>query len=298
MNEKTNRITVYTTTYNRAYILTKAYESLCRQTCDDFEWLIVDDGSTDNTATLVQKWINEGEINIRYIFQENQGVNIARNKAIENISSELNVCLDSDDFFKDEAIEKILTTWDGRKSDIYVGVIGLDCYPSEVIVGKPFPKELTEATLFELYEKYGIYGDKKMAYKTSVCKKYPTPNYKGEKYYPNRQKYYMIDTEGPCLLLNEPICVVEYLPDGITASRYKRYYENPVGLAAYRKFIMQYNPVYKNIFRQSIHFVAMNLIAKNGIGFKDSDYKVANIVMAPLGILLYLYIKYRNRGEL
>ncbi len=290
-----SRITVYTATYNRAYTLHKGYESLCGQTCKDFEWLIVDDGSTDNTEELVKSWIKENKIPIRYIYQENKGVNAARNLAIDNIGSELNVCVDSDDYLTTDAIEKILDIWDSRKSNKYVGVIALDCYENGEIVGRQFPNELKEATLFELYEKHKVNGDKKMAYLTHLCKKYPTPSFEGEKYYPNRYKYYMLDKEGPCLLINEPICVVEYLEDGITASRYKRYMNNPLGLASYRQFLIDYNPKIDNKFKQSIHFIAMNLIAYKKLGLKNTKYKLTTLLASPIGIGWYIIIKYRSR---
>jgi glycosyltransferase involved in cell wall biosynthesis len=290
-----NRITVYTATYNRAYTLHKGYQSLCNQTCKDFEWLIVDDGSIDNTKELVQSWIDDKIIKIKYIYQENMGVNCARNIAIENINTELNICVDSDDYLTSNAIEKILDIWDSRKFDIYVGIIALDCYSSGKIVGKRFPLKLEEATLFELYEKYRIYGDKKMVYKTTFCKKYPTPSYDGEKYYPNRYKYYMIDKEGPSLLLNEPICVVEYLEDGITASRFYRYKANPIGLAEYRKFLIKYNPSLINVCRQSIHYIAMRLLSKRKIGIMSTNKPVVTCLMLPFGFMWYRYILYKVR---
>ena len=88
MSKKT--LTVFTPAYNRAYTLPLGYEALCRQTCNDFEWLIIDDGSTDNTRELVQQWIEEGKVKIRYIYQENQGMHGAHNTAYRNIDTELN----------------------------------------------------------------------------------------------------------------------------------------------------------------------------------------------------------------
>lgn len=292
-----SRITVYTATYNRAYTIHKCYNSLCNQTCKEFEWLIIDDGSTDNTEKLVKQWINENKISIRYIYQENKGVNAARNLAIENIDSELNVCVDSDDYLTEDAIEVFLKTWDSRENNKYVGIIALDCYENGKIVGQEFPQNLKEATLFELYEMYKIRGDKKMVYVTSLCKKYPTPSFEGEKYYPNRYKYYMLDKEGPCILINKPVCIVEYMEDGITASRYKRYLKNPVGLASYRQFLIDYNPKIMNKIQQSIHYVAMNLIAYKKIGIKSTRYKFTTILVSPLGIGWYFFIKYRSRRQ-
>jgi len=161
-----------------------------------------------------------------------------------------------------------------------------------------FPEGIQTATLFDLYEKYHIAGDKKMMYRTDICKKYPCPVYLGEKYYPNRHKYYMIDREAPCILLRKPVCVVEYLPDGITASRYKRYLNNPVGLAAYRLFLMECDPRLKNIVRQSIHFIAKNLISNKNTGLANNPHKVVHVCMIPFGIALYIKIKQENHKRI
>lgn len=94
-------LTIFTPAYNRAHTLGRTYASLLRQTCDDFEWLIVDDGSKDSTQSLVEGWIQEGKISIRYIYQENQGMHGAHNTAYRNIYTELNTCIDSDDYMPD-----------------------------------------------------------------------------------------------------------------------------------------------------------------------------------------------------
>lgn len=290
------RITVYTPTFNRAYTLERAYQALCRQTCKDFEWLIIDDGSTDNTKQIVEEWITEGKIPITYYYQDNSGVNVARNKAIELISTELNICVDSDDYLTDDAIELLITTWKNRTVLNSCGIIGYDVFQSGEYACDLFPESIGETTtLFELYEKYHCMGDKKMMYRTDLCKKYPCPVFPGEKYYPNRKKYYLIEREGPLIILRKPLCIVEYLPDGITASTYKRYMKNPVGLADYRLFLMDNDPSLKNIIRQSIHYVAMNIISKNGIGQKSTKHKISNILCAPMGFALYLYILFKNR---
>ena len=101
-------LTVFTPTYNRAYILPKCYESLTKQTCKEFVWVIIDDGSTDDTAELVKKWIEEDKIEIRYYYQDNKGMHGAHNKAYEVIDTELNVCIDSDDYMTDDAVEIIV----------------------------------------------------------------------------------------------------------------------------------------------------------------------------------------------
>ena len=97
--EKT--LTIFTPAYNRAHTIDRTYQSLIRQTCKDFLWLIVDDGSTDGTKKLVEGWIRENKIPISYIYQENQGMHGAHNTAYKNITTELNTCIDSDDWMPD-----------------------------------------------------------------------------------------------------------------------------------------------------------------------------------------------------
>lgn len=152
-------LTIFTPAYNRAHTIGRTYESLLRQTCKDFEWLIVDDGSTDNTRELVESWIKEDKIPIRYICQDNQGMHGAHNTAYRNISTELNTCIDSDDFMPDEAVEKIIRFWKEHGSDKYAGIVGLDQTEDGKIIGAPFPESLKETTL-QGYYAHGGSGDK------------------------------------------------------------------------------------------------------------------------------------------
>ena len=119
-------LTVFTPTYNRAHTLERTYRSLCSQTCRDFEWLVVDDGSTDGTDSLVAGFIAENIIPVRYIYKENGGLYTGYNTAYANITSELCCCVDSDDFMPDDAVETIIATWRERGGTGYAGVIGLD----------------------------------------------------------------------------------------------------------------------------------------------------------------------------
>ena len=126
-------LTVFTPTFNRAHTLCRTYQSLCRQTCMDFNWLIIDDGSTDDTRELVSDWINVEKIKIKYVYKENGGLHTGYNKAIDVIDTELCVCIDSDDWMPDDAVEKILSFWDKNKRDDVAGIMGLDFYAD----GKP-----------------------------------------------------------------------------------------------------------------------------------------------------------------
>ena len=232
-------LTIFTPAYNRAHTLSRTYESLLRQTCDDFEWLIVDDGSKDSTKALVEEWIQEGKIGIRYIYQQNQGMHGAHNTAYRNIHTELNTCIDSDDYMPDDAVETIINFWKAHGSDKYAGIIGLDCTENGNIIGTSFPKGMTETTLNGFYAKGGK-GDKKLVYRTDVIKQYPEyPIFEGEKYVSLGYKYLLIDQDYTLLTLNKPFVIVEYQQDGSSMNMYRQYWNNPKGFAFIRKVDMK-----------------------------------------------------------
>lgn len=141
------KLTVFTPTYNRAYCLQGCYESLKQQTCKDFIWLIIDDGSDDSTKELVNSWISEDCISIRYYWQVNQGMHGAHNTAYELIDTELNVCIDSDDSMPSDAVEKIISFWDENGSDQVSGIIALDLYKDGTLIGSKLPLNLKRSTL-------------------------------------------------------------------------------------------------------------------------------------------------------
>src|SRR5690606_34182947 len=126
MTNKDKSITVFTTTYNRAYILPQLYESLLQQTSNDFVWLIIDDGSSDNTKKIVQKWIEEDRLEITYVYKENGGMHTGHNVAYSHISTELNICIDSDDYMPQNAVEIIVEFWRAHQDERYAGILGLD----------------------------------------------------------------------------------------------------------------------------------------------------------------------------
>ena len=216
------KLTVFTPAYNRAYTLHKCYESLLRQTCKDFIWLIIDDGSTDNTKELVEGWIKENKINIKYIYQENQGMHGAHNTAYENINTELNVCIDSDDYMTEYAVEKIVDYWNKHKRDDLAGIAALDIYENGEVIGSEFPSNLYESNYWNIYHKYKITGDKKLIYRSDLTKNYPYPIFEGEKYVGLGYKYAKLDEEYKLLLLNEKVCVVEYMEDGSSRNMLKQ----------------------------------------------------------------------------
>lgn len=290
------RITVFTPAYNRAHTLPRTYESLKKQSNKNFIWLIIDDGSTDNTKELVEQWIHENnEFEIQYIYKDNGGMHTAHNVAYEHIYTELNVCIDSDDCLADEAIDKILTFWDCHHHENYAGIIGLDSDLNGNIIGKDFGN-LKETTLSEYYNSGGK-GDKKLVYRTDIIKKYPQyPVFEGEKYVGLNYKYILIDQDYKLLVLNEVLCNVEYQEDGSSSSMWKQYYNNPQGFAFLRKFYMQYNTSFKRNIMDAIHYVSSSKLAGNRHYIQESPKKLLTFLCIPLGYLLKGLIIWRSNN--
>ncbi|WP_026694372.1 glycosyltransferase family 2 protein [Peribacillus kribbensis] len=285
-------LTIFTPTFNRAYCLHKCYESLLRQTDRNFIWLIIDDGSTDGTKELVKKWIREENLEIHYIWQENQGMHGAHNTAYNNILTELNICIDSDDYMPDDAVEAIISFWKKHGSERVSGFVGLDAYNNGQIVGSTLPENLISSTLFDLYNKHGVKGDKKIVYRTELTKHFPYPIFKGENYVGLAYKYYKLDQDYELLLLNKVLCCVEYLPDGSSHNMLRQYKRNPKGFSFYRRELMKL-PSAGHIFkyRQAVHYVSSSLFDKNIWFLKESPNKFFTLVAIPLGITLHFYIK-------
>ena len=164
-------LTVFTPTYNRAHTLGRVYDSLCRQSCRDFEWMVIDDGSTDNTRELVQGYIDKGEhdFSIHYIYKENGGLYTGYNTAYANIETELCVCIDSDDYMPDDAVEKILKCWKEQGSEKYAGILGLDYnIATQELIGGKFPEGLNEVYFYDLTLKKLHGGDTKPVFRTAL----------------------------------------------------------------------------------------------------------------------------------
>lgn len=286
-------LTVFTPAFNRAHTLPRTYESLLRQECKDFVWLIVDDGSSDHTAELVRKWQKQDNgFEIRYIYKENGGMHTAHNTAYENIDTELNVCIDSDDMLSADAVRKILGKWSEVRDKGYAGLIALDAdMNTGKVIGTGFPEGMTETTLTGYYAA-GYSGDKKLIYRTDVITQYPAyPVFEGEKYVALAYKYRLIDQDYKLAVLDEIICDVEYQADGSSGTMYKQYLKNPKGFAFWRRVCMQYPESRKRLFVDCVHYVSSSIISKNKHFLKESPAKMMTFLALPFGIALTVYIR-------
>ena len=293
-----SRLTVFTPTYNRAYCLERAYSSLCRQSCADFEWLVIDDGSSDNTKSLIKVWQQENIITIRYIYQENQGMHGAHNTAFRNIDTELAVCLDSDDMFMDDAIESILSFWDKNKEYHHqvAGIIALDGTMDGDVLGSPFPEDMHIQHEGILREVNGVKGDKKVVYKTKLMQATPEyPVFPDEKYGSMAYRHQFIDARYPWLLLNKIVYLVEYQADGSTHNMYAQYRRSLKGWDIARRSSILHSFTFKRRFIESIHYVSNSIFLKKWSFICHSPRMFLTIAAIPFGIVLNLFVRYKTK---
>ena len=292
-------LTVFTPTFNRAHTLARTYQSMCRQTCCDFEWLVIDDGSTDDTAALVDKWIAENKLPIRYIYKQNGGLYTGYNMAYLNIDSELCVCIDSDDYMPDDAVEKIIRCWKERGSDQYAGLMGLDYHLDDTPVGGVFPKDLHEVWFMDLYLKKLHMGDTKPVLRTALMKQVvPMVGFPGEKNFNPVYMTIQVCDQYPILLLNENLCYVDYQigTDSMSAGIWRQYVNSPRSFQKQRILEMQLmHNSWLNRIRVSIHYVASSIIARDRHWLRKSPLKITTLIVAPVGALLYLLILYKSK---
>ena len=286
-------LTVFTPTYNRKETLKRTYHSLQSQTCKDFVWLIIDDGSIDDTKTEVAKWqIEKNGFKIQYVYKENGGLHTGYNKAIELMETELCICIDSDDYMPTDGVERILNLWLKEGSSEYAGIVGYD-----FIIGtdKPIGGDLPavhDLHIVDLAQKYNHRGDVKLVHRTSLLKEvFPMPTFVGEKNFNPIYLFLKIDMKYPLLLLRENLCFVDYQPDGMAANIFNQYRNSPNSFAELRRVTMCHPKVgLKYKFFQNIHYVANSIIAHDFLFVKKSPKKLLTILSIPFGIILYLYI--------
>lgn len=292
-------ITVFTPTYNRAYILGKCYESLNRQTCKDFIWLIIDDGSTDGTEELVHSWMaQDNGYEIRYIYKENGGLHTGYNAAIEVMDTELSVCIDSDDSMPEDAVEAILREWKKcRDNEKIAGLVGLDYADSGELIGKLLPEE-AQINAAALLCVPGM-GDKKYVVRNDLLRSVaPMPVYPGEKNFNPHYFIIRLSKEYVFRPINLCFCRVDYQPDGMTANIWKQYINSPNSFAELRRVILEVPGMTgKYRYKTAAHYVASSLQAKRKDILRRSPAKLLTLAAWPTGLVLLALMRYQTRGK-
>ena len=250
-------ITIFTPIYNRAYIVDKLYQSLINQTSYNFEWLIVDDGSTDHIIELIAKWSKETQLfDIRFYQQQNGGKHRAINYGVKLAEYDAFFIVDSDDYLEEDAVDTILKYWNEIKTDDRIaGISGLRRYDNgEVVGGVPRFREFVDGTNLER-SIWGLSGDKAEVYKTKLLRKYPFPEYSNEKFITEAVVWNRIAYEGYKIRwINKSFIICEYLSDGLTAKGKQLFIDNPKGWAHYLCIEKEYGLTEKTTYLKNCYY--------------------------------------------
>lgn len=282
-------ITIFTSTYNRAYILPKLYDSLVNQHYDNFVWMIVDDGSTDETQDLVQNFQSENKIKIEYFKQKNGGKQRAMNFGFDKCKTDLFMCVDSDDYMTENAIRNIIRFWEsnGIGQENIAGMVTLRGKSSIQPLNDYFPSIKVSKHL-DLYSKYGFKGDLDIIFRSELLKKYKFFVYDDEKFMGETYVYNMIDDAHVFLVYNCITSVCEYLQDGYTKNVYRHLKENPKGYRLLKQEHAIRIDRFIPKFAEMIKYCAADIMCKDGLGFKLCKLKGYYILGYIPGWLAYL----------
>lgn len=248
--------TVFTPTYNRAHLLPRLYESLNAQTFQDFEWIIVDDGSTDKTEEVAKSFFPSlGEMEGGFISQPNGGKHSAINRGVQEAQGELFFIADSDDYLPDDSLAKVAEKYEKIKGDNSIGgICGLDMTPKGDVIGSGLPCDEIICSSLELRVKHHVTGDLKEVFLTHVMREFPFPEYDGERFCPEALVWNRIAQKYNLLFFNEPIYVAEYQPEGITARIVRARMNSPVASATTYQELNSYNIPIKEKIKAAINY--------------------------------------------
>lgn len=294
-------ITVFTPTYNRKELLKRCFESLKAQTISGFTWMIIDDGSTDNTRADVEQWKKqELSFTLEYYYKKNGGLHTAYNLAIEKAKTDLCVCVDSDDFMPEDALERILKKWNEQGNDSYAGIVGLDYTISGKCIGDKLPNQKQVNLIDLMLGKYPLKnGDRTVVVRTELYKQVaPMKVFEGEKNFNPHYMHLEISKKYDFLVLNENLKFVEYQPGGMSDSMLKQYKNSPQSFAEHRiQYLNFKNTSVRFKFHHSIHLVSSCILSgKFTDAMKRTPCKFITFCAIPFGIVLSIYIKIKTRG--
>lgn len=290
-------ITIFTPTYNRAHTLPALYQSLCYQDSKDFEWIVIDDGSTDNTKDLIEGWIKENKISIRYFYQENAGKMAAHNYAVDIAESELFMCLDSDDRLSKNAIESCVSFWKDKEQEVCGFITYKDI--SGHIGKMPIMKMLEKAnnifagkTLHvKDLQKSGLMGETAFVVKTDILRKHKFPVFEGEKFVTDAYLWEKLDSKYSFYVFTYISQVCTYNPDGYSFNYRRLLFSNPMGYRAYHD--QRLGLKLPGMFRSAVCYDAISM----RMGFKGFLHKASSpllcVLVLPVGLVKYLIDSYQ-----
>lgn len=279
-------ITLFTPTYNRAHLLSRLYNSILMQDVIDVEWLIVDDGSIDDTEALIENFQKESIINIRYYKKSNGGKHTAINFGLQYAKGELFFIIDSDDVLAENALKIIKTHYQSIKNnDKICGIVGLSQYiDKQEIVGDYFLKNEWEVSFADIYLKYHLKGDKSVAFKTAVLQQYPFPEKQGVRFVFEAVVWHEMSKKYNVLALNMIVQFVEYQKSGVSDSSFKKWYIQSLAFSFFHLIKNKTYPLLKyphHFFWNYIHLAINSLLSG------ESYYKQLSLIDKMLYLILY-----------
>ncbi|UJF32790.1 glycosyltransferase family 2 protein [Paenibacillus hexagrammi] len=281
-------LTVFTPTYNRSHTLPRLYESLCQQTRKDFIWIVVDDGSTDHTAALVNTWIKEERCNIQYYFQTNRGKQFAHNRGVELATTELFVCVDSDDYLTPNAVGNIGSKWERCSDTKHVcGILSLRGYPDGSLNGSGFPQGVETTSIYDLYTKHGFSGDTMLVFTLNILRQFPFPEIPGERFINEAIVYNRISKQYTMAILDQILYVGQYLPDGYTHNIVEIMRQNPRGFSLYYKELVLMEKSLLRKWKYAAQYIAFAVHGEEQHMIKNSAFPLLSLLLFPLGLWYY-----------
>lgn len=282
-------LTVFTPTYNRGNMLPRLYRSLCDQTCKDFEWLIIDDGSQDDTASVVQSFLKEEKISIRYYKKVNGGKHTAHNLALENANGEWFFCVDSDDVLALDAVAKIT-----KKITENTGEDGIIAYKEDLsgrLLSDVFPEGLRKTQIHRLAADYGCEGEFSLVFATDFARQFPFPVFDGERFVTECVVYDRMDRRGQFALLPEVITVCEYQPDGYSSNLARLMKQSPSGFCLYfmQRIDLQ-NKLLPCIMHAGKYWCFRWICKRRELKYEGNHKMLVTLAVIP-GMLLRIYYK-------
>ena len=283
-------VCIFTPTYNRAELLRRLFESLCSQTCTDFEWLIVDDGSTDDTERVVSGFKEKASFPIRYVRQENGGKQRATNNALKICDCPIFFGVDSDDWLVPDAIGVVALAWaEIEANHSLAGLIALHGYSEDEPVGSWMPDNVDKANVWDLYNELGFKGDAPHIYKTEVMKQYPYPVVEGEHFISECISANEIAKTYSMKLVNRVLVLGGYQEGGLTAQSHRLILENPKGYCLVKKQSIEMSKHFMQKCYHTCLYLAAARVAKEDNAIKDAPNPfIAKICFIPSYFAEYL----------
>lgn len=283
-------ITILTPTFNRCDLISKVYNSLCIQTCKDFEWIIVDDGSKDNTSDIVERFIEDKVLSILYQKKENGGKHTALNVGIRAAKGELVLILDSDDDLPPDAVETIKKKWDSVS--VETGNIGGLCfymaYRNGKVIGTPAYNDI-DASSIEMRYRLGLSGDMCEIFRTQVLREFPFPEFPQEKFCPEQLVWFRIAQRYKLRMYSDIVYYREYLPGGLTDKIIKIRMESPRASCMTYAEMLKYDIPFRQKIRAAINYWRFRYCINSNVKERMlPQQSLWWIIIAPIGFLMHL----------